>query len=98
MDNPEEIQKQKAIKAFLNKVTPENFDKMLANIVAVGYETEATESGLIDQVLASSPTPLPPPHPHPFPTPSFYHILHDESHTWTEPYLASPGHCCGGCW
>lgn len=49
-DNPEEIKKQKAIKGFLNKITPEKFDKIVADIIAVGYETEETESGLIDQV------------------------------------------------
>ncbi|KAL3146717.1 hypothetical protein ABBQ38_014704 [Trebouxia sp. C0009 RCD-2024] len=49
-DNPEEMKKQKAIKGFLNKITPEKFDKILADILAVGYETEETESGLIDQV------------------------------------------------
>ncbi|KAL3135011.1 hypothetical protein ABBQ32_007959 [Trebouxia sp. C0010 RCD-2024] len=50
-DNPEEIKKQKAIKGSLNKITPEKFDKILADIIAVGYETEETESGLIDQVF-----------------------------------------------
>lgn len=49
-DNPEEIKKQKAIKGLLNKLTPEKFEKILADIIAVGYETEETESGLIDQV------------------------------------------------
>ena len=49
-DNPEEIKKQKAIKGLLNKITPEKFDKILADIIAVGYETEETESGLINQV------------------------------------------------
>ena len=49
-DNPEEIKKQKAIKGLLNKITPEKFEKILSDIIAVGYETEETESGLIDQV------------------------------------------------
>ena len=49
-DNPEEVKKQKAIKGLLNKITPEKFEKILADIIAVGYETEETESGLIDQV------------------------------------------------
>ena len=58
-DNPEEVKKQKAIKGSLNKITPEKFDKILADIIAVGYETEETESGLIDQVLPSCcPLPL----------------------------------------
>lgn len=52
-DNPEEVKKQKAIKGLLNKITPEKFDKILADIIAVGYEAEATESGLIDQVRFS---------------------------------------------
>lgn len=49
-DNPEEVKKQKAIKGLLNKITPEKFDKILADIIGVGYATEETESGLIDQV------------------------------------------------
>lgn len=49
-DNPEEIKKQKAIKGLLNKITPEKFEKILSDIIDVGYETEETESGLIDQV------------------------------------------------
>ena len=60
-DNPEEVKKQKAIKGSLNKITPEKFDKILADIIAVGYETEATESGLIDQVLPRRHPPPPPP-------------------------------------
>ena len=56
-DNPEETKKQKAIKGFLNKITPEKFDKILADIISVGYETEETESGLIDQVLPLRPFP-----------------------------------------
>ncbi|DBA73185.1 TPA: hypothetical protein ACH3X1_011264 [Trebouxia sp. C0004] len=50
-NNPEEIKKQKAVKGLLNKITPEKFEKILADIIAVGYETEETESGLIDQVF-----------------------------------------------
>ena len=49
-DNPEEVKKQKAIKGLLNKITPEKFDKILSDIIGVGYATEQTESGLIDQV------------------------------------------------
>ena len=49
-DNPEQIKKQKAVKGLLNKITPEKFDKILEDLVNVGYETEETESGLIDQV------------------------------------------------
>ena len=49
-DNPEEIKKQRAIKGLLNKITPDKFEKILNDIISVGYETEQTESGLIDQV------------------------------------------------
>lgn len=49
-ENVEEVKKQKAIKGLLNKITPEKFDKILQDIIDVGYETEQTESGLIDQV------------------------------------------------
>lgn len=57
-DNPEEIKKQKAIKGLLNKITPEKFDKILADIIAVGYETEETESGLINQVHTTMQSPF----------------------------------------
>lgn len=49
-DNVEEVKKQKAIKGLLNKITPEKFDKIVQDLIDVGYETEQTESGLIDQV------------------------------------------------
>ncbi|KAL3146714.1 hypothetical protein ABBQ38_014702 [Trebouxia sp. C0009 RCD-2024] len=55
-DNPEEIKKQKAIRGSLNKITPEKFDRILADIIAVGYETEETESGLVDQVFDRAST------------------------------------------
>ena len=57
-DNPEEIKKQKAIKGLRNKITAEKFDKILADIIAVGYETEETESGLINQVCTIMQSPL----------------------------------------
>ena len=37
---------------------PEKFDKILADIIAVGYETEETESGLINQVCTIMQSPL----------------------------------------
>ena len=49
-DNPEEEKKQKAIKGLLNKITPDKFEKILGDLVMVGYESEETESGLIAQV------------------------------------------------
>lgn len=52
-DNPKEVKKQKSIKALLNKITPEKFDKILGDIIDVGYEREKTISGLVDQVLPS---------------------------------------------
>ena len=48
-DNPEEEKKQKAIKGLLNKITPDKFEKILGDLVMVGYESEETESGLIAQ-------------------------------------------------
>ena len=53
-DNPEEV-KQKTIKGLLNKLTPEKFDNICGGIVAVGYESEETLSGLVDQVLPRPP-------------------------------------------
>lgn len=50
-DNPEETKKQKSIKGLLNKLTPEMFDKILDDVIDVGYEREETMSGLVDQVL-----------------------------------------------
>ena len=49
-NDPEEEKKQRAVKGLLNKLTPEKFDKIIQDIVNVGYQDEKTESGLIDQV------------------------------------------------
>ena len=55
-DNSEEAIKKKSIKALLNK--PEKFGKLFDDIVAVGYDTEQTVAGLVDQVLPHSTFPM----------------------------------------
>ena len=76
-DNPEEVKKQKAIKGFLNKITPEKFDKILADIIAVGYETQKTEFGLVNQVTSF----FLPPHSNPLSSLLNAHNLHMASST-----------------
>lgn len=58
--NPTEVEKQMAIKVCLNQITPENFHhiEILADIIAVGYETEEAEAGLADQVQPDTPSRL----------------------------------------
>ncbi|KAK9820051.1 hypothetical protein WJX72_005497 [[Myrmecia] bisecta] len=50
-DDPDEERKQKEIKSLLNKVTPEKFDKIFDQMVAVGIATPKTLRGLINQVF-----------------------------------------------
>lgn len=57
-DDAEEIKRQKAVKALLHKITPEEFETILEDLVNVGYETKETVSGLVDQVSLSR-LPLP---------------------------------------
>lgn len=47
-----------AIKVCLNQITPENFHhvEILADIIAIGYETEEAETGLVDQVQPDIPS------------------------------------------
>ena len=49
-DDPEEETKQKAFKSHLNKLTPDNFDRLSAKILEVGIEQAKTLRSLIDQV------------------------------------------------
>ncbi len=49
-DDPEEESKQKQFKGILNKLTPDNFEKLTAKIFEVGIEQAKTLVGLIDQV------------------------------------------------
>ena len=53
-DKSEESKKQKTIKALLNKITPQNFDKILDGIIDVGYDREETLLGLVNQVVSPS--------------------------------------------
>lgn len=48
-NDSEEANKQKPIKALLNM--PEKFGQVFDDSVAVGYDTEQTVAGLVDQVL-----------------------------------------------
>lgn len=61
---PTEVEKQMTIKACLNRITPDNFQQVLAGIIAVGYETVDTETCLVNQVQPQTRSPLfclPPP-------------------------------------
>jgi hypothetical protein len=49
-DDPEEAKKQKEIKGFLNKITPEKYETIKEQILGVQW-TERTLRGLIDQVF-----------------------------------------------
>ena len=49
-DDPEEEKKQKAFTAQLNKLTPDNFDRILAKLLDVGVTSANTLKGLIDRV------------------------------------------------
>lgn len=53
---PTEVEKQMTIKACLNRIMPENFQQVLADIFAVGYETVETEACLVDQVQPQTPS------------------------------------------
>ena len=53
-DDPEEERKQKEMKGFLNKITPEKFDTIRNKIVSVGIDKAITLQGLIDQVPSPS--------------------------------------------
>ncbi|GMH44131.1 hypothetical protein BSKO_12065 [Bryopsis sp. KO-2023] len=50
-DDPEEEKRQKKYKAVLNKLTPENFDRMFEQIIDVKVEEHKTLEGLIDQIF-----------------------------------------------
>ena len=47
---PREEKKQKAIKGLLNKLTPDNFDRLFKQIEDVKIDSPVTLRGLIDQV------------------------------------------------
>ena len=49
-EDPEEEQRQRNFKSLLNKITPEKFDVIKGQIVAVGIAESRTLIGLIDQV------------------------------------------------
>jgi hypothetical protein len=49
-DDPEEESKQKQFKGILNKLTPDNFERLTQKIFDVGIEQAKTLVGLIDQV------------------------------------------------
>jgi hypothetical protein len=50
-DNPEEERRQRAFKGVLNKLTPDNFDRLAGSIIDVGITSAATLTGLMDQVF-----------------------------------------------
>lgn len=52
---PTEVEKQMAFKACLNRITTDNLQQVLADIIGVGYETVETETYLVDQVQLHIP-------------------------------------------
>jgi translation initiation factor 4G len=49
-DDPEEEAKQKAFKGILNKITPDNFERLAQQLLDVGITQAKTLVGLIGQV------------------------------------------------
>lgn len=54
-EDPEEEKKQKAFNAQLNKLTPDNFERILAKLFDVGVTAPKTLRGLIDRVRMAFP-------------------------------------------
>lgn len=52
-DDPEEESKQKAFKGILNKLTPDNFERLSQQLLDVGITEAKTLIGLIAQVSSS---------------------------------------------
>lgn len=52
-DDPEEEKKQKALTGLLNKLTPDNFERILGKMFDVGINAPKTLRGLIDRVRRS---------------------------------------------
>ena len=52
-DDPEEEKKQKDFKSMLNKLTPNNQEKLLQKFLAVGITQAKTLRNLIDQARAA---------------------------------------------
>ena len=55
-EDPEEEKKQKEIKAVLNKLTPQNFDKLVLKVTDIKFDQEKSLVGLIDQIFDKSLT------------------------------------------
>jgi hypothetical protein len=58
-DDPEEEKKQKAFNGLLNKLTPDNFERILEKMFAIGIIAPKTLRGLIDRVRATAAHPVP---------------------------------------
>ncbi|CAG9459982.1 unnamed protein product [Pedinophyceae sp. YPF-701] len=50
-DDPEEEKRQKTFKSLLNKLTPDNFEKLLDKILNVEMPQKVTLVGLVDQIF-----------------------------------------------
>lgn len=53
---PSEVEKQMAIQACLDRITPDNFQQVLADIIAIGYVTAEIETCPVDQVQLHIPS------------------------------------------
>eukprot|EP00951_Prasinocladus_malaysianus_P019986 scaffold162748_cov51-Prasinocladus_malaysianus.AAC.3 len=50
-DDPEEEKRQKVYKSHLNKLTPDNFERLLPKILSVEVPEPKTLVGLINQIF-----------------------------------------------
>lgn len=50
-DDPEEEKKQKTFKGILNKLTPDNYEKLKQQILAVQITHQKTLEGFINQIF-----------------------------------------------
>ncbi|UPR04446.1 translation initiation factor 4G [Chloropicon primus] len=55
-EDPEEEKKQKEIKSVLNKLTPQNFDKLVLKLIDMKFDQEKSLVGFIDQIFDKSLT------------------------------------------
>jgi translation initiation factor 4G len=50
-DDPEEAKRQKEIKGHLDKITPENYERIRDQIIAIDFSNLSTLRGLVEQVV-----------------------------------------------
>ena len=53
-DDPEEEQKQRTFQAHLNKLTPDNFTRIITQIEAIEVSTPKTLKGFVEQIFSKA--------------------------------------------